>query len=87
MSALTHGFRRDNLKGGSAVTSPQGHADQARLLRRVPHGFPPEDDRSADQRVRRRVEGTVIASEPAAGETSPKQAAAEPEDPLAPLAE
>ena len=69
------------------MTSPQDHADQARLLRRVLHAFPPEDDRSADQAVRRRVEGALIASEPAAGETSPKQAAAEAQDPVAPLAE
>jgi hypothetical protein len=68
----------------SVVTGRQNHADQAELLRRVLDAFPPEDDRSADRAIRRRVEGAVVACELAAGEPAPRLADAKTGDPPSP---
>jgi len=56
------------------VTRRSDHSDRAALLRRVLAAFAPEDDKSADRKVRRRVEGAVIAEELAAGEPPPRVA-------------
>ena len=69
----TVGTGRSPSRAGSvlAVIRRRDHEAQARLLRQLLVAFPAEDDNTADRRVRRRVEGAIIASELAAADAHP----------------
>ncbi len=58
-----------------AVTSRKDHRARAKMLREVLAAFPKGAEASAaDQVIRRRLEGAVIAEELAAGEPGPRHA-------------